>query len=89
MFKEKLGEKIKRELKQLRQRAQRGAKEEELIMQDGGRVCSRPLPQRGGCASLRRADAAQVCSNVGFVAVDGALECSAATAARQIVSERW
>ena len=43
--------------------------------------------QRGGCASLRRADAAQVCSNLGLV--DGEFECSFATAARQIVSERW
>ena len=38
---------------------------------------------------MRRADAAQVCNNVGFVAVDGVFECSVATAARQIVSERW
>jgi hypothetical protein len=38
---------------------------------------------------LRRADAAQVCSNVGFVEVDGAFECSPTIAARQIVSERW
>ena len=45
--------------------------------------------QRGGCASLRRADAAQVCSNLGFVAVDGPFECSPTTAGRQIVSERW
>jgi hypothetical protein len=46
--------------------------------------------QRGGGASpFRRADAAQVCSNVGFVAVDGVFECSVANAARQIVSERW
>jgi hypothetical protein len=29
-------------------------------------------------ASFRRADAAQVCSNVGFVEVDGAFECSVA-----------
>ncbi len=43
---------------------------------------------RGG-ASFRSADAAQVCSNVGFVAVDGVFECSFAKAARQIVSERW
>ena len=44
---------------------------------------------RGG-ASFRSADAAQVCSNVGFVEVDGEFECSsAAEAARQIVSERW
>jgi hypothetical protein len=43
---------------------------------------------RGG-ASFRRADAAQVCNNVGFVVVDGAFECSVAKAARQIVSERW
>jgi hypothetical protein len=42
-----------------------------------------------GCASLRRADAAQVCNNLGFVAVDGPFECSFAEAARQIVSERW
>jgi hypothetical protein len=41
---------------------------------------------------LRRADAAQVCNHVGFVAVltvDGPFECSVAIAARQIVSERW
>jgi hypothetical protein len=38
-------------------------------------------------ASLR--DAAQVCSDVGVVFVDGPVECSAAMAARQIVSERW
>ena len=44
---------------------------------------------RRGSASLRRADAAQVCNNVGFFFVDGAFECSSATAARQIVSERW
>jgi hypothetical protein len=43
---------------------------------------------RGG-ASFGRADAAQVCSNIGVVAVVGAFECSVATAARQIVSERW
>ena len=43
---------------------------------------------RGG-ASLRRANAAQVCSNVGFVAVDGPCECSFAKAARQIVRDRW
>jgi hypothetical protein len=42
---------------------------------------------RGG-ASFRSADAAQVCSNVGFVVVDGVFECSVAAAARQIVSER-
>ena len=35
---------------------------------------------------MRRADAAQVCSHVGFVAVDGEFECSFAIAARQIVS---
>ena len=45
--------------------------------------------QRGGDASFRSTDAAQVCSNVGFVAVDGQFECSEAKAARQIVSERW
>ena len=38
---------------------------------------------------LRRADAAQVCSNVGFVADGGPCEYSVAKAARQIVSERW
>ncbi len=38
-------------------------------------------------ASFRGADAAEVCSNVGFVADDGAFECSAARAAKQIVSE--
>ena len=43
---------------------------------------------RGG-ASFRSADAAQVCSNDGFVLADGAFECSVAKAARQIVSERW
>ena len=43
---------------------------------------------RGG-ASFGRADAAQVCNDVGFFADDGAFECSAAPAARQIVSERW
>ena len=42
---------------------------------------------RGG-ASFRSADAAQVCNNVDFVAVDGPFECSVATAARQIVSEK-
>ena len=42
-----------------------------------------------GSASFRSADAAQVCSNVGLLAVDGAFECSFTTAARQIVSERW
>jgi hypothetical protein len=45
--------------------------------------------QRGGGASLRSADAVQVCNNVGCVAVDGPFECSVAAAARQIVSERW
>jgi hypothetical protein len=39
-------------------------------------------------ASLRRADAAQVCSDGGFVHVDGDFECSVAIAARQIVSKR-
>ena len=43
---------------------------------------------RGG-ASFRSADAAQVCNDVGFVVVDGVIECSVASAARQIVSERW
>jgi hypothetical protein len=38
---------------------------------------------------FRRAHAAQVCSNVGFAAVDSNFECSVAKAARQIVSERW
>jgi hypothetical protein len=42
-----------------------------------------------GSASLRRADAAQVCNNVGFVVADGLFECSFEIAARQIVSERW
>jgi hypothetical protein len=37
----------------------------------------------------RRADAAQVCSDVGMFAEDGKVERSAAPAARQIVSERW
>ncbi len=43
---------------------------------------------RGG-ASFRSADAAQVCNTVGFVSVDGVIECSEAKAARQIVSEGW
>jgi hypothetical protein len=43
---------------------------------------------RGG-ASFTRADAAQVCSNVGFVLDDGKVKCSPTIAARQIVSERW
>ena len=43
---------------------------------------------RGG-ASFRSADAAQVCNDAGFVAVDGAFERSFAKSARQIVSERW
>ena len=43
---------------------------------------------RGG-ASFRSADAAQVCSNFGFVAVDSQFECSVAIAARHIVSEGW
>ena len=38
--------------------------------------------QRGGCASLRRADAAQVCNNLGLVEVHGAFECSVTIAAR-------
>ena len=43
-----------------------------------------------GGASFRRADAAQICNNGGFVLEgDGPTECSVATAARQIVSERW
>jgi hypothetical protein len=40
-------------------------------------------------ALFRRADAAQVRNNVAFVFEDGPEEWSAATAARQIVSERW
>ena len=44
---------------------------------------------RRGSASFRRVDAAQVCNHVGFIVVDGHFECSVATAARQIVSERW
>jgi hypothetical protein len=43
----------------------------------------------GARHSGRSADAAQVCSNVGLVVVDGAFECSFAIAARQIVSGRW
>jgi hypothetical protein len=43
---------------------------------------------RGG-SSFGRADAEQVCNKVGTVPVDGQCECSPATAARQIVSERW
>ena len=38
---------------------------------------------------MRRADVAQVCNNVGFPNDDGAFECSKATSARQIASERW
>jgi hypothetical protein len=41
---------------------------------------------RGGAASLRGADTAQVCSNVGLVFVDGVFECSFAAAATQGVS---
>ena len=37
--------------------------------------------EAGGGASLRRADAAQVCNNVGSVVLDGAFECSKAIAA--------
>ena len=48
----------------------------------------RAAAARGG-ASFRSADAAQVCNDVGFVAVDGHFECSCVPAARQIVSERW
>ncbi len=44
--------------------------------------------QRGGGASFGRADAAQVCNDVGIFLVDRVFECSA-TATRQIVSERW
>jgi hypothetical protein len=36
---------------------------------------------------LGSADAAKVCNDVGFLAVDGQFECSFAVAARQIVSE--
>ena len=43
-----------------------------------------------GSASFRRADAAQICNNVGFVLEgDGPTEGSVATAARQIVRVRW
>ena len=35
-----------------------------------------------GGASLGRADAAQVCNNVGSVELDGTFECSVATAAK-------
>ena len=43
-----------------------------------------------GGASFRRADAAQICNNGSFILEgDGPTECSVATAARQIVSERW
>ena len=41
-----------------------------------------------GSVSLRRADAAQVCSNFGFVFFDGAFECSSAVAATQGVRGR-
>jgi hypothetical protein len=43
---------------------------------------------RGG-ALFRSTDAAQVCNHVGLVELDGEFECSFATAARRIVSERW
>jgi hypothetical protein len=43
---------------------------------------------RGGAASLRRADAAKVCSNVGLVLFDGVFECSVAVAATQGVRGR-
>ncbi len=52
-----------------------------------GRKCVFTFGREG--ASFRSAGAAQICSNVGLVAVDGVLECSVAPAARQIVSERW
>ena len=41
---------------------------------------------------MRRTDAAQVCSDGGFVVHDGPFECSVAIAARQIFSifsKRW
>jgi hypothetical protein len=38
---------------------------------------------------MLHSDAAQVCSNVGLVVVDGQLEWGEASAARQIVSEKW
>ena len=41
---------------------------------------------RGG-ASLRRVNTAEVCSDVGFVAVDGQFECSFADSATQEVSD--
>jgi hypothetical protein len=42
----------------------------------------------GGSDSFWSANTAQVFSNVGFVEVDGAFECSVASASRQIVRER-
>jgi hypothetical protein len=45
--------------------------------------------QRGGGASFRSANAAQVCNNVVFLADYGVFECIVAIAARRIVSERW
>ena len=35
------------------------------------------------------ADAAQICSHVGFLMVSGAIECRPTNAARQIMSEKW
>ncbi len=40
-------------------------------------------------ASFRRADAAQVCNDVGFVILGGQLESSLVLPAWQIVNERW
>jgi hypothetical protein len=59
--------------------------EEELLYL----VASRTQGGSAGGASFRRANAAQVCNNVGLLVVDSDFECSFSTAARQIVSEKW
>ncbi len=65
----------------------------DLFLRSGSIACAqlkKRATSRWPFQLFRRADAAQVCNNVGvFVAVDGHLECSLAKAARQTVSERW
>ncbi len=68
---------------------QRRYEEEQNLFFGGSSGAAGRMGSRRGGASLRSADAAQVCNNVGSFPVDGVVECSAATAARQIVSERW
>jgi hypothetical protein len=52
-------------------------------------LCLHLLGRSRWGGAFRRADAAQVRSNVMIVDFDGAFECSSAMAARQIVSETW